>query len=114
MIVYFVFFFFFHYVVAISVTNRELRSPEAVPRSFDCAARRLAHEFAKNLIPQQGEFVQVFDALQLADYCGDTRPPQLPPRVLPMPAAPPRSNTSMEVFVSPNGSDTNGQGSSYD
>jgi hypothetical protein len=43
------------------------------PRSFDCASRIFAWEFGKQLQPQRGQFLSLFDALQLG-ACNITRP----------------------------------------
>ena len=43
--------------------------PPGANRSFDCAVRKLAYEYAKSLRPDKGEFSVVHDALQLL-RCG--------------------------------------------
>ena len=48
-------------------------TPPNVSRTFDCASRRHAWEFAKATLPQRGDFRTVFDALQL-QACGLTPP----------------------------------------
>lgn len=45
-----------------------------VPRDVECGVRRLMWNYTKALLPERGDFVSVFDALQLAALCGDTRP----------------------------------------
>lgn len=39
----------------------------AVPATFDCGMRQLAYKFGKQLLPRQGEFSSLFDALNLKD-----------------------------------------------
>ena len=49
-------------------------TPSNIPPSFDCAARAATWEHGKKLLPGRGEFVTLFDAMQLDDGCNMTRP----------------------------------------
>jgi hypothetical protein len=40
-------------------------TPKGVPASFDCAIRSLAWDYGKHLLPAQGTFQTLYDALQL-------------------------------------------------
>ena len=42
---------------------------------FECAWRTLAYEYGQELLPAQGSFATLFDALELGSQCG--RPPPL-------------------------------------
>jgi len=48
-------------------------TPGGVPLSFDCEARYYAWEYGQQIQPRHGNFVELFDALQLA-ACNYTRP----------------------------------------
>ena len=49
-----------------------LRAPHAhlVSSSFDCAMRELAYEFGQHLLPQYGDFEDLYYALGLNVDCG--------------------------------------------
>jgi len=49
-------------------------SPGGVPADIDCAVREYAWEYGKSLLPREGSFVSLFDALQLSENCGKARP----------------------------------------
>ena len=77
-------------------------------RSFDCAARKLAYEYAKTLRPDKGDFLVVHEGLQLSG-CGVA----LSGTPAPAPARPPPATgaaAAAEFFVSVNGSDGGGSG----
>ena len=77
--------------------------PPGASRSFDCAVRQLAYEYAKQLRPDQGTFPAVHDALQLE---GCSIPMSREARsVSAASPAPPLATPLTEFFVSPNGSD---------
>mmetsp|Transcript_13516 Transcript_13516/g.34497 ORF Transcript_13516/g.34497 Transcript_13516/m.34497 type:complete len:957 (-) Transcript_13516:26-2896(-) len=57
--------------------SRNSGTPYRVPISTDCALRQLAWEEGKALLPQQGDFPSLFDALQLG-VCGLARPADTP------------------------------------
>ena len=48
-------------------------TPGGVPLSFDCSARYYAWEYGKQIQPRHGNFVELFDALQL-QACNYSRP----------------------------------------
>ena len=51
-------------------------TPDGVPPSFDCEARKLVYEYGRKRLPQvdrNSKFVTLFDAMQL-QACGETRP----------------------------------------
>eukprot|EP01083_Nonionella_stella_P305540 1066275_1 len=79
-------------------------TPGGIPLSFDCAVRRYAWEYGKQIQPRHGHFVELFDALQLA-ACNVTRPSakkRFPPKY--------KTNTasSCTYYIDVNsGSDTN-------
>ena len=73
--------------------------PPGVTKTFDCAVRTLAYEYAKTLRPDRGAFRVVHDGLQLSG-CGVPLAGALAP-------APPASTTApTEFFVSLNGSNS--------
>eukprot|EP01083_Nonionella_stella_P276350 938948_1 len=48
-------------------------TPSNVPLSFDCAVREYAYQYGMSLQPRHGNFIELFDALQL-HACKITRP----------------------------------------
>jgi hypothetical protein len=78
--------------------------PAGVNKSFDCAMRTLAYEYAKTLRPDRGSFRLVHDGLQLSG-CGVALTGGVP---TPTPARQPQA--AVEYFVSVNGSDGGGSG----
>ena len=48
-------------------------TPDGIPLSFDCSARYYAWEYGKQIQPRHGNFVELFDALQL-QACNHSRP----------------------------------------
>eukprot|EP01084_Bolivina_argentea_P058420 106690_1 len=48
-------------------------TPGGVPVSFDCAAREYAWSYGQQIQPHHGNFVELFDALQLS-ACNVSRP----------------------------------------
>lgn len=55
-----------------------LKDNKAVPNNvspkLDCAIKELAWNYSKKLLPKRGNFLSVFDALQLQTNCNITRP----------------------------------------
>eukprot|EP01083_Nonionella_stella_P003656 10523_1 len=79
-------------------------TPGGVPLSFDCAVRRYAWEYGKQIQPRHGHFVQLFDALQLS-ACNVTRPS---PKKRSPPKYKTKSASSCVYYIDVNrGSDTN-------
>ena len=79
--------------------------PPGVNRSFDCAVRKLAYEYARKIHPGNGTLSSVFDGLQLSRCAG----------VVPAPAAAAAAaataaSVGPEIYVSVNGSDGSGSG----
>ena len=54
---------------------RASQSPANIDPALDCAIKQLAWNYAKKLLPFQGDFMSVYDALQLG-ACAKSPPPQ--------------------------------------
>lgn len=48
-------------------------TPANVTLKFDCLVRKYAYEYGKSMQPRHGNFLSLFDALQL-HACNETRP----------------------------------------
>jgi hypothetical protein len=90
--------------------------PPGVSRSFDCAMRKLAFEYAQAVHPGRGSLPSVFDGLQLS-RCGVTPAAAVAPNPVAAAAAAAAAATAAtnqrpepEIFVSVNGSDGSGSG----
>ena len=91
--------------------------PPYAPVSFDCKMRRLAYEYAKTLQPWNGEFSEVFDALELGVWCNDTVPPKrsIAAKYRTVPDLPPKAKNSPVWYVKPSdGTLSGGRGTSTD
>lgn len=86
--------------------SRASASPVNVDPSLDCALKELAWDFAKRIVPRQGSFQSVYDALQLSacnvSLASGKRYPPRPFQHRPQPGA-----GAVEIFVSTNGNDAN-------
>ena len=80
-------------------------TPGGVTVDFDCAVRQYAWEYGQQIIPRHGDFVELFDALQLS-ACNVTRP--IPKKRSPPIYTPEVSTSSCVYYVDANvGSDSN-------
>lgn len=71
---------------------------EGVTKSYDCAVRTHAWEFAKTTLPQRGSFRTAYDALQL-QACGVPTPPEFDKFI---PPTYPTPSTGHLVYADPN------------
>ena len=64
--------------IAIFTTFTAVKSDKAIPanvsQTVDCAIKELAWNYSKKLLPERGNLLSVFDALQLQTNCNITRP----------------------------------------
>ena len=76
-------------------------TPEGIPSSFDCKARRAAWEYGKSLLPARGSFKSLYDALQVgactSKLRGVVEPKEMDEWAVPTFAVPLQSTG--EVFV---------------
>ncbi len=80
-------------------------TPGGVPLSFDCAGRYYAWQYGKQIQPRHGDFVELFDALQLA-ACNYTRP--TPPKKRKYPRYTTQIGAQCQFYISAeSGSDSN-------
>lgn len=84
-------------------------TPAGVPPSFDCNVRQAAWERGQTLLPSQGKFRTLYDALQL-QACGVPSPPQddawVPPTFVSA-----SSTENSEVYVDAASGDDSNDGS---
>lgn len=80
-------------------------TPGGVPLSFDCNGRYYAWQYGKQIQPRHGDFVELFDALQLS-ACNYTRPS--PPKQKKMPRYTTEIGAECQFYISADsGSDSN-------
>jgi hypothetical protein len=73
--------------------------PAGVPEAFDCAVRKLAYDYARQVRPDKASFTAVFDALQL-DTCNISRPFESVWRAPPVAPVTAVTTEQLEFFVS--------------